>query len=204
MLDLLVKGLIIGFAIAAPVGPIGVLCIKHSLHDGFKSGLITGLGAASADGIYGLIAGFGLTAISSVLVEYQFWIRLIGGLFLLYLGLKLLLTPYHESTELPNSDKKLFSIYTKTFLLTLTNPMTILSFTAIFAGLGLGSVHTDYIQAILLVLGIIIGSGLWWIILSSSVALILRHRISSNRLKIINKISGLIVFIFGIFAILKM
>lgn len=204
MLELFIKGLTIGFAIAAPVGPIGVLCIKHSLHDGFKSGLITGLGAASADGIYGLIAGFGLTAISSILVEHQFWIRFIGGLFLLYLGLKLLLTPYRESAALPNSDKKLFHIYLKTFVLTLTNPMTILSFTAIFAGLGLGSTHTDYTQAVLLVSGIILGSGLWWLILSGGVAWILHHRINSNILKMINKISGLIIFIFGIYALYKM
>ncbi len=197
-------GLIMGFAIAAPVGPIGVLCIQHSLHAGFKSGLITGLGAASADGIYGLIAGFGLTAISSLLITHQFWISLIGGLFLLYLGLKLLLKPYNESTELPNSDTKLLHIYLKTFVLTLTNPMTILSFTAIFAGLGLGSTHTDYTQAVLLILGIIIGSGLWWIILSSSVAWIFHDRVSSNTLKNINKISGLIILIFGIFALLKM
>lgn len=204
MLELFIKGLIIGFAIAAPVGPIGVLCIKHSLHDGFKSGLITGLGAASADGIYGLIAGFGLTAISSLLITHQFWIKLIGGLFLLYLGLKLLLKPYQESAALPNSDKKLLHIYGKTFFLTLTNPMTILSFTAIFAGLGLGSTHSNYTQAILLISGIILGSALWWVMLSSSVALILHHRVNSKILKIINKISGLIILIFGIFALCKM
>src|SRR6266446_2645116 len=93
------KGLVIGFAIAAPVGPIGLLCIQRSLHNGFKIGLMTGLGAALADGTYGLIAGFGLTAVSSLLTSYQFWIKLIGGLFLIYLGSKTLLTP-------PTSDKK--------------------------------------------------------------------------------------------------
>src|SRR3990167_10844249 len=96
MTMLFLKGLLIGFAIAAPVGPIGVLCIQRSLHDGFKVGLMTGLGAALADGTYGLIAGFGLTAISSLLVAQQFWIRVIGGLFLLYLGIKLILTRPQE------------------------------------------------------------------------------------------------------------
>ena len=89
MFALFIKGLIIGFAIAAPVGPIGILCIQRALHDGFKIGLMTGMGAALADGTYGLIAGLGLTAISSILIDHQFWIRLIGGLFLLYLGIKL-------------------------------------------------------------------------------------------------------------------
>ena len=88
MLSLFIKGLIIGFAIAAPVGPIGVLCIQRSLHNGFKIGLMTGLGAAFADGSYGLIAGFGLTALSSLLINHQFLIRLVGGLFLIYLGIK--------------------------------------------------------------------------------------------------------------------
>lgn len=89
MLLFFFKGLAIGLAIAAPVGPIGVLCIQRSLHDGFKIGLMTGLGAALADGFYGLVAALGLTAISSLLITQQFWIRLIGGLFLLYLGLRL-------------------------------------------------------------------------------------------------------------------
>src|SRR6185295_11026735 len=103
MLALFLKGLIIGFAIAAPVGPIGVLCIQRSLHDGFKIGLMTGFGAALADGTYGLIAGFGLTALSSLLIDHQFWIRLIGGLFLLYLGIKLFLTQPREKSA-GNSD----------------------------------------------------------------------------------------------------
>ena len=99
MLTLFIKGLIIGFAIAAPAGPIGVLCIQRSLHDGFKIGLMIGLGAAFADdGTYGLIAGFGLTVLSSLLIDHQFWIRLIGGLFLLYLGIKLFLTLPREKS----------------------------------------------------------------------------------------------------------
>lgn len=105
MLALFLKGLVIGFAIAAPVGSIGVLCIQRSLHDGFKIGLMTGIGAALADGIYGLIAAFGLTAISSMLVAHQFWIRIIGGLFLLYLGVRIFLTPPRERSAIGNSDR---------------------------------------------------------------------------------------------------
>src|ERR1700733_1886666 len=147
MLIFFIKGLIIGFAIAAPVGPIGVLCIQRSLHDGFKIGLMTGLGAALADGTYGLIAGFGLTALSSLLITYQFWIRLIGGLFLLYLGIKLFFAPPRERSA-GNSDKSPWHAFITTFLLTITNPATILSFIAIFAGLGLGTTSNDFAHAI--------------------------------------------------------
>ena len=135
MLTLFLKGLIIGFAIAAPVGPIGILCVQRSLHDGFKIGFMTGIGAALADGTYGLIAGFGLTALSSLLISHQFWIRLIGGLFLLYLGIKLFLTKPREKSD-GHSDKSPWHALGTTYLLTLTNPATILSFVAVFAGLG--------------------------------------------------------------------
>lgn len=197
---LFIKGLIIGLAIAAPVGPIGVLCIQRSLHDGFKIGLMTGLGAALADGTYGLIAGFGLTALSSLLIEQQFYIRLIGGLFLLYLGIKLFLTPPQEKST-GHSDRSSWHALGTTYLLTITNPATILSFVAIFAGFGLSQTSSDYTQAIILVLGITLGSAIWWLLLSSSVSLILHYRLSPSVMKNINRISGLIILSFGIYAL---
>jgi threonine/homoserine/homoserine lactone efflux protein len=200
MLSLFIKGLIIGFAIAAPVGPIGVLCIQQSLHDGFKIGLMTGLGAAIADGTYGLVAGFGLTALSSLLITYQFWIRLFGGLFLLYLGIKLFFTPSREKSA-GKSDRSSWHALGTTYLLTLTNPATILSFIAVFAGLGLGTIHPSYIDAIILVLGITIGSAIWWIILSSGVAFMLHHRLSVTMMQGINRLSGAIIFGFGLLAL---
>lgn len=201
MLTLFLKGLIIGFAIAAPVGPIGVLCIQRSLHDGFKVGLMTGLGAALADGAYGLVAGFGLTAISSLLVAQQFWVRLIGGVFLLYLGIKILLTPPRNKSASDKLDRSPWHACATTYLLTLTNPMTILSFVAIFAGLGLGSTGTDYTHAVLLVIGITLGSAIWWFLLSGGVALILHHRITPKTMRAINWLSGLIMLAFGIYAL---
>lgn len=200
MLSLFIKGLIIGFAIAAPVGPIGVLCIQRSLHDGFKIGLMTGLGAAFADGVYGLIAGFGLTTLSSVLISYQFWIRLAGGLFLLYMGIKLFFSPPRERSAV-NSDQSLCHAFGTTFLLTLTNPATILSFIAVFTGLGLATTSTDYAHAIFLVLGITIGSAIWWLFLSGGVAFILHHRLSPGVMRGINRFSGMIILAFGVYAL---
>ena len=200
MFALFLKGLIIGFAIAAPVGPIGVLCIQRSLHNGFKIGLMTGIGAALADGSYGLIAGFGLTALSSFLVAQQFWIRLIGGLFLLYLGIKLFLTPPQERSTGSN-DRSLWHAFSTTYLLTITNPATILSFIAIFASLGLKTTSTDYLHAIILVIGITSGSAIWWLLLSGGVAFILHHRLSPAIMRGINRFSGIIILAFGLFAL---
>lgn len=201
MLALLLKGLILGFAIAAPVGPIAILCIQRSLHDGFKIGLMTGIGAALADGLYGLIVGFGLTAISSLLIAQQFWIHLIGGVFLIYLGIKTIFTPLRKQLADSRPDRSPWHACATTFFLTLINPMTIISFIAIFAGLGLGSANTNYIHATLLVIGITLGSAIWWLLLSGGTAFILRHRINAKTMRAINWVSGIIVLAFGIFAL---
>ena len=149
----LLRGAVIGFSIAAPVGPIGVLCIRRTLAEGRVSGLLSGLGAATADAVYGVIAAFGLTYVSNVLVGYQTWIRLVGGLFLCYLGIKTYLSRPAEGPACAEGEG-LLGVYVSTFLLTLTNPMTILAFTAVFAGLGIGSATGDYGSAALLVLGV--------------------------------------------------
>ena len=192
---LFLNGVIMGLSIAAPVGPIGVLCIHRTLVQGLIAGLISGLGAATADAIYGCIAGLGLTFVSNFLVSQQIWLRFIGGLFLSYLGLKILLTkPTKQSVLVTDND--LMNAFTSTFLLTITNPMTIIAFMAIFAGWG--SINGNYVSASILVLGIFIGSALWWFILSSSVSLF-RKRFNSYGLRWINWISGTIIIGFGWF-----
>ncbi len=201
-LGFFLRGLIIGFSIAAPVGPIGVLCIRRTLAEGSTSGLISGLGAASADALYGAVAGFGLTFISNILISQQIWLRLIGGVFLCYLGLKTFLTS--PSTKATSSNGSgLVGAYISTFFLTLTNPITILSFAAIFAGLGVGSASRNYFSAGILVLGVFMGSALWWLILSRGVAL-LGEKFNLQRLKWVNRISGLIIFAFGLLALLSL
>jgi threonine/homoserine/homoserine lactone efflux protein len=152
-LELLAKGLVIGLSIAAPVGPIGVLCIRRTLAEGMPSGFFSGLGAATADAFYGAVAGFGLTVVSGLLVSQQMWTRLLGGLFLVFLGVKTFLSEPSERAA-SASGKGLLAAYLSTLFLTLTNPMTILSFTVIFAGLGLGAMTGDYLSAAALVLGV--------------------------------------------------
>jgi threonine/homoserine/homoserine lactone efflux protein len=196
------RGLIIGFSIAAPVGPIGILCIRRTLAEGSTSGFVSGLGAATADAIYGSIAGFGLTFISNILISRQVWFHLIGGIFLCYLGVKTFLT---RTAEQATSFKgnNLLSAFASTFFLTLTNPMTILSFMAIFAGLGLGSTGGNYASAGLLVIGVFIGSAIWWLVLSRIVGLFIKKTIS-QRLQWINRTSGIIITAFGVIALLSL
>jgi threonine/homoserine/homoserine lactone efflux protein len=199
MSSYLLKGLLIGFSIAAPVGPIGVLCIRRTLAEGRFSGLFSGLGAATADAVYGSIAGFGLTLISSFLLDQQSWIRLIGGSFLLYLGIKTFGSrPVENVAETRN--RGILSAYISTFFLTLTNPITILSFAAIFAGLGLGAAAGDYLSAGMLILGVFLGSATWWIFLSGCVSLF-RQQFNQYAMRWVNRLSGLIILAFGITAL---
>lgn len=199
MIAFFIKGLLIGFSIAAPVGPIGVLCIRRTLADGRLSGLVSGLGAATADAVYGSIAGFGLTMISAFLIDQQTWIRLIGGAFLFYLGLKTFFAKPSDQAALAQGKGRL-SAYISTFFLTLTNPMTILSFAAIFAGLGLGAAAGDYASAGVLIMGVFCGSAAWWFLLSGGVSL-LRRQFSQSAIRWVNRISGLVILSFGVLAV---
>ncbi|NJL37607.1 MAG: LysE family transporter [Leptolyngbyaceae cyanobacterium RM2_2_4] len=193
------RGLILGFSIAAPVGPIGVLCIRRTLTEGLASGFLSGLGAATADAIYGCIAGFGLTFVADLLVEQTLWIRLIGGLFLCYLGVKTILSKPAEAA-ISGKSRSLFTAYASTVVLTLTNPATILSFAAVFAGLGLASAGGNYAAAGILVLGVFLGSALWWCLLSGGVS-VLRRRFNAEGLQWLNRISGAILLAFGAIAL---
>ncbi len=199
-INLLIKGLIIGFSIAAPVGPIGVLCIRRTLAKGRASGLLSGLGAATADAIYGCIAGFGLTFISNVLIDQQAWIRLTGGLFLCYLGIKTFSAPSSDRAA-PSQGNGLIGAYGSTFFLTLTNPMTILSFVAIFAGLNVANTDNQY--ALILVLGVFTGSCLWWLLLVT-LASVFRTRLNARVLQWVNRISGIVITTFGLIALFSL
>ena len=197
-LYLILRGFIIGVSIAAPVGPIGVLCIRRTLSDGRLTGLLSGLGAATADMIYGAIAAFGLSVIMDVLIGQRVWLQLLGGLFLLYLGIKTFLSkPAEEAAQANRSG--LLGAYISTLFLTLTNPMTILSFIAIFAG-AMPNATTG--TPLVLVAGVFAGSAAWWLALSFGVSL-MRDRVSMNLLLWVNRASGIIITIFGIVSLLS-
>jgi threonine/homoserine/homoserine lactone efflux protein len=192
------KGLLIGFSIAAPVGPIGLLRIQRTVAFGRKSGFVSGLGAATADGFYGIVAGFGLTAVSALLISLQLWVRLVGGAFLLYLGIKTFLSAPATSTA-KLEYRGLISDYASTMFLTLTNPVTILSFVAVFAGVGLVSSKRDFTSAIALVAGVVSGSALWWLVLSGGISLF-SARFTAGSLKAVNRVAGAILVAFALVA----
>jgi threonine/homoserine/homoserine lactone efflux protein len=195
----LLTGLVIGFAIAAPVGPIGLLCIRRTLADGRSVGLMSGLGAASADAVYGAVAAFGLTFVSGFLIAQGMWLRLVGGLFLCFLGARIIAARPTADTNAAGG-AGLLGAYVSTFFLTLTNPATILSFAGVFAGLGIGSISRSYLSASLLVLGVFAGSALWWLMLSSGVGLF-RTRLTLHGMRWVNRVSGTVIVAFGLVAL---
>jgi threonine/homoserine/homoserine lactone efflux protein len=196
--SLFLRGLGIGFSIAAPVGPIGILCIRRSLIDGPAVGFATGLGAAVADAMYGCIAAFGLTALSRLLVDRKRWLALLGGGFLVWLGLQTLVS-VPPSGPVEGGSSSLLAAFGTTVALTATNPMTVLSFVAIFAGFGVAQ-STDARSAMSLVSGVFLGSALWWLLLST-VAGFLRKSFNPDWLIVIHRLSGVILLAFGLRAL---
>jgi len=200
--EFLIKGIAIGFSIAAPVGPIGILTIKRSLDHGPGAGLATGMGAATADAVYGCVAGFGLTFISNLLLSFQTWLLLAGGMFLCGLGISALKkTSPTQREQIPPLFKGYLPSYLSAFFLTLTNPITIMSFMAIFAGLGLGATIHGYAGAPSLVLGVFLGSCLWWMILTFGVGQ-LKQKLNDRIHKFINQASGMVLLLFGVWALM--
>jgi threonine/homoserine/homoserine lactone efflux protein len=196
-LEYFLKGLAIGFAIAAPVGPIGVLCIRRTLAEGRFIGFLSGLGAATADMSYGAVAAFGLTAVKDALINQQFWLHVVGGFFLLYLGIRTFLSKPAEKSALSPSARGRASAYFSTLGLTLTNPATIISFAFIFAGFQLAGASVSYGSAALIVLGVFLGSAAWWLTLSGIVGF-LRDKFSQSWMLWVNRIAGVVIFAFGI------
>jgi threonine/homoserine/homoserine lactone efflux protein len=194
-MTLFLKGLLFGFLLAATVGPMWVLCFRRTLAQGALAGFVSGMGIAVADGLYGAVAAFGLTAISGFLLRYSFWIGLAGGVFLVYLGVKILI-----SNPATNGKEEQKVSHPRAFLstlgLTLANPPTILAFVAIFAGLGLAST-ADYGAASLVVLGVFLGSASWWVLLAAGAGW-LRNRVGPKLFRVINVVSGLTILGFAI------
>jgi len=195
------KGFIIGLLINAPVGPIGILCIRRSFMEGRVLGFVSGLGVATVDTVYGVVAAFGLTFISNFLIHQQLWIRLFGGFLLLGLGMKILWTRSVKEVASPKTTG-LVGAFVSTFFVTLTNPVTFLSIAAIFAGLGVPGMYGNYTPIIALVFGLFIGSTLWWLLVSHSIHLF-RRKLTHRGLKWVSGISGVLISGFGLVILLS-
>ena len=206
----LVKGMAVGLSIAAPLGPIGILCINRTLSEGPRMGLICGLGAAAADALYALAGTVALSVIGQWIIDDRTLLRIIGGIFLVYLGARTFMRPAvlapprgRATTLLPPGAHAAFM---STFLLTLANPITMLSFAAVFAGLGAapvgkvpGVIQGADSAAAALVLGVFLGSATWWLALSGVIGR-LRHYIGVHALTVINRVCGTVLTAFGVYA----
>jgi threonine/homoserine/homoserine lactone efflux protein len=196
---LFVRGLVLGFTIAAAVGPISLLCIRRTLAEGHLIGLVSGMGVATADATYGAIAAFGLTAVTDLLVDWRRALGIVGGVFLLWLAWRTFRSVPGEAAMTEDGARRgLPGAYLSTLALTLTNPMTILSFAALFVGLGVtGGTAAG---AMLLTLGVFAGSAAWWVVLVAAVGA-LRSRLTATGLRRVNVVSGLAIGAFAIVAI---
>ncbi len=193
-----VRGFILGFTIAAAVGPISLLVIRRTLAEGHRYGLVSGMGVATADATYGAIAAFGLGAITDILVGARQVLGLVGGLFLLWLAWRTIRSTPTEAATVQTRRPGYVGAYLSILGLTLANPMTILSFGALFAGLGVRAGASG--DAAMIVLGVLLGSAAWWVALTTAVAMT-RHRLTPVWLRRINVTSGVIIGLFAIVTI---
>lgn len=197
-IELSIRGVAAGFIIAAPVGPVNVVCIQRTIEKGWRAGVVSGLGAAIADTFYGAIAGFSITLVIQFLLKEEFWIRLIGGLLLIVIGAVYYFKPPASLKKKGKSSTH--SDLVSTFILTLTNPTTVLSFLAVLATLGMAGQHASW-RTMLLVAGIFCGSMVWWIVLSTIIYR-LRKKITDKTMLWMNRIAGFAIAGFGLVNIL--
>jgi threonine/homoserine/homoserine lactone efflux protein len=195
------KGLLIGFAMAIPVGPIGVLCIRKTLSEGHSRGLIVGLGGATADSLYGGVAAFGLKFVSDVIVSEQLWVHLLGGGLLLYLGFRTIRAK-RKDPILPFGNKGFWGSFVSAFILALTNPLTMFAFVAVFAAFGLGA-RLSFLSAGILVTGVFSGTCLWFFTLGF-VATLFRRRLKRGGLVWVNRVSGGLIILSGMIALVSL
>jgi threonine/homoserine/homoserine lactone efflux protein len=197
-----VRGLALGLAVAAPVGPMSLLCMRQTLARGFFAGLVSGLGIATADGVYGAVAAFGLVAITDLLLGQTPWLRIVGGLAMIWLGIGAVRARPAEAAATGTDNGSLARSYAGTFALTMMNPATILSFAALFAGLGLGSGSDGGGSAtpLWLVSGVFLGSAIWWLTVTGGISLA-RTRLSPRAQRVVNVAAGLVLAAFGMAAV---
>lgn len=199
MLEVFFKGFILGFAIAAPVGPVAIMCIRKTLQFSKLSGFLAGLGASAADALFASLAAFGLTFLSTQLISFGYWLKLFGSILLLFLSFRSFRSKPHEPKSYVRHISLLKDIV-GTFFLTLSNPLTLLFYFAVFATLGFGDLIQSALGAPLLILGVFFGSAFWFLILTEGIGLI-RHKMTDRAMIWINRAAGILIGAFGIWGL---
>ncbi len=202
-LGFFIKGLIVGFLASIPLGPVGVLCIQRTINKGRFSGIISGMGAATVDSFFALVAALGLTYIINFIEEQHFFIQLIGGGVLIFLGIKIFTTnPVKQIRRHRRKKNKLIEDYFSVLFLTLSNPLAVFLFVAAFAGIGMVTSKDSSLKSSLIIAGVFAGAMGWWAILTFFIDLF-RKRFRLKQLWWINKIAGVVIIVFGIAAMLS-
>lgn len=201
--ELFWKGIIVGLMVSIPLGPIGVLCVQRTLNKGRRSGFVSGLGAASADMIFSMIAGFGITFIIRFVKEQHIYFQLIGGIVIIILGIHIFYTNPVRQLRMQRLNKnKLSYDFLSVFFLTITNPMAIFFFLAMFAGINIASGPMSISHLITMVSGVFVGGSAWWFVLSAFVNY-WRDRFRLKSIWWMNKVAGVVIFSLGIAAIIS-
>ena len=199
----IIKGLLIGVIVSAPVGPIAALVIQRSLNKGFWSGLATGFGAAFADVIYAIIAGFSISFIADFLFENQTYIRFIGGLFLIAIGIRLFFAnPAKQIRKIRNQGNNYYKDFISSFIVTISNPITIIAFGYAFSEVNLFEQGNSFLPISILILAVVSGAILWWLLLAGIVT-VFKENIRLRSLVWINKITGILLIIFALYLVIS-
>lgn len=198
---MILYGIMIGLFIGMPVGAIGMMTIQRTLKYGFREGLLTGFGSSVADCIYASVGTFGLTFVSDFFIRYKMWINIFGSILVMILGLRMILNK-EEKTELQKNAMGSISLFFSSFAIGITNPVVIVTFMFIFSYLGI-SLKVGLFKEIVLIIGVFIGTYIWWLLLSSVVSMI-RKKINFNNFYKINRIFGTILILFGVVILVKM
>jgi len=194
--SIFIQGMIIGLTLAVPVGPIALMCIQRAVTDGRLHGIVSGIGVATADSFYAGVTFFGLTAISGLIIAHQVSLRLAAGVVLILVGIRIFLTmpaPLIVKTEHETYVKDYLSMVA----IAIANPLTLIFFVAILPGFGVVFYENSVLSASEFVGGVFFGSTLWWIVLCGSIGSV-RSRISAEHLRLINRISGMLIVCFGV------
>lgn len=202
-IEILIKGVVLGFLSSIPLGPIGVICIQRTLGKGRLSGFISGLGAATADTLLALIAGLGLSFIIDFIKDYGILFKLVGGLIVIFIGAQIFFkSPVKQVRERRLKKNSLHTDYLSVLVLTLSNPLAVFLFIAVFAGLNLVNGSSNILFHAVIFSGIFIGAALWWFTLTSLVNMY-RDKFRLKNLWWLNKITGVAIFVFGLAALIS-
>ncbi|MEI7524628.1 MAG: LysE family transporter [Mariniphaga sp.] len=198
------EGFMIGMAVSIPLGPLGMLCIKRTVNKNWKSGFLSGLGIAASDAIYAIIAGFSLTIIIDFINSYEIYFKILGASMVIFLGLYIFLSnPAKEIQKFKQKGTSYLQDFLTAFLLTVTNPLSVFVFIAIFTSYSLVLQPSHPIEALMIVGGIFSGGATWWFIITG-LAFLFKHKLTIDTLWWANKIIGLgvILIAVGLFILL--